>query len=126
MSTASPTQHKDRVKTLLDGVAAGDIASFWEAMHPDVVLHEPPHLPYGGTYRGIEEFKRCFSPLVEVIDPGAIELVDLIVDGDIVVPLMKSKLVESGDDMYVMERWRLEDGKIREIRVFWFDTLPAA
>lgn len=39
------------------------LEDFPDRVDPNLVMHEPAHLPFGGTYRGLEEFQR-FYPLV--------------------------------------------------------------
>ena len=124
MTTA--TTNKERAQELLSEVLSGNLDLFWDAMHPDVVLHEPDYLPYGGTYTGVQAFKECFVEVAKVIDPTTIELVNVTADEDRVIPLMTAKLVESGEEMHVMEQWRFEDDQIREIRVFWFGSPPGS
>src|SRR5271169_2176336 len=47
-----------------DGVAAVDAAALTAVLHPDVEVHEPTTLPYGGVYRGREAF---FSGLMQAV-----------------------------------------------------------
>ncbi|MGY4305513.1 ketosteroid isomerase-like protein [Bradyrhizobium sp. USDA 4369] len=46
------------------GVPA-DRAALLETLHPDIVLHQPDSLPYGGQWRGREEFGRWIDSFVE-------------------------------------------------------------
>jgi ketosteroid isomerase-like protein len=124
-STAA-LNNNDWARALLTDIRAGNVDRFWESLHPDVVVHEPDHLPFGGTYTGVETLKVLSGEVAKVLDVASAELVNLTADDERVIPLLKFKLIGSGRDMYVMEQWRLEDGKIRELRVFWFGTLPAA
>jgi hypothetical protein len=49
MTTAR--ENKDLVVGAVQAGAAGDVDAFLAAMHPEIEVHEPPYLPYGGTYR---------------------------------------------------------------------------
>ena len=42
-----------------------DRAALLETLHPDIVLHQPDSLPYGGQWRGREEFGRWIDSFVE-------------------------------------------------------------
>jgi ketosteroid isomerase-like protein len=124
MTKSPAARNNDWALALLADIQAGKVDGFWEALHPDIVVHEPDHLPFGGTYTGVEALAGVSAEVAKVLDLGTMELINLTADGERVIPLMKFKLVGSGQAMYLMEQWRVEDGKIRELRVFWFGTLP--
>ncbi len=42
------------VKEYIKLWSRGDIEAAMAFQHPDLVVHEPPSLPYGGTHRGIK------------------------------------------------------------------------
>jgi hypothetical protein len=47
----------------LEAVKAGDVEAFLSILSPEVVLHEPDYLPYGGEYRGRPFPSRNTGPL---------------------------------------------------------------
>ena len=36
-----------------------DRSALLQTLHPDIVLYQPPSLPYGGEWRGREAFGEC-------------------------------------------------------------------
>ena len=123
---ASAEEHKQIVRSAYEEMAGGNPQPFLGSMHPEVELHEPAPLPYGGTYRGHDEVIGFMRQAAEVMEPGKLEIDELIAEGDRVVSLIRLGL-KDGREVLVTEHWLFEDGKAVELRVFWFDpTTPGA
>jgi ketosteroid isomerase-like protein len=114
-------QNKNLVLGALGAVTQGDTDSFLEAMHPELVVHEPGYLPFGGEHRGAEGFLGLFAEITKLVDVPTLELLSATADEERVVLLMTVELLNSGERRYLTEHWRIEDGKVREVRVFWSD-----
>ena len=125
MTEATATQaNRDLVVGAIDSAIAGDMEGFLSSLHSEVEVIEPEHLPYGGTYRGREGFVELFGKATQVLDFPTLTLVSATADEERTVLLMTCKLLANGEEMHITEHWRVEDGLIREVRVFWFG-LPA-
>jgi ketosteroid isomerase-like protein len=116
--------NREPVTGAVEAALAGNMEGFLGALHPDVEVHEPDYLPYGGTYTGREGFLDLFQRATQVLDFPTLELISATADDERTVLLMTCKLVSNGDERYITEHWRMEDGLVREVRVFWF-SLPA-
>lgn len=121
----SPEEHKQIVRSAYEEMAGGNPGPFLGALHPEIELHEPDPLPYGGTYRGQEEIITFMKKAAEVMEPGKLEIDELVAEGDRVVSLIRLGL-KSGDEVLLTEHWLFRDGKAVELRVFWFDPTTAA
>jgi len=113
-------ENKQIVRSAYEGVAGGDAAAFFAALHPDVEVHEPPCLPYGGVYRGQREVIGMMREAAAHLAPGKLAIRELIAEGDSVVALLTLGL-RDGSDALVTEVWRLRDGKAAALEVSWYD-----
>jgi hypothetical protein len=123
MTVAAQT-NRDLVIGALGALLEGDVEGFTGYMHPNIDLFEPDYLPYGGHYHGVEALIRCFGEVSALIDASSLEIVSVIADDDVAVLLTKCKLVGDGSERLISEHWRIEDHRVREVRVFW-SALPA-
>lgn len=53
------------IKRAYGEFAKGNIEGGLSLLHPDISVHEPDSLPYGGTYKGIEGYKQIVARLVQ-------------------------------------------------------------
>ena len=90
-------------------------------MHPELVVHEPGYLHFGGEHHGAEGFLGLFAEITKLVDVPTLELLSATADDERVVLLMTVELITNGERRYLTEHWRIEDGKVREVRVFWSD-----
>jgi ketosteroid isomerase-like protein len=108
-----------------------EIAHILETLHPDVVVHIPPSMPYGGEHIGHEGFLRMGEAMNATWD----------IDGD-----LDMKFIDIGDDqvicfvnfeassrhtgrpveMRMVEVYTLTEGRIIDIRLFYWDTAAVA
>jgi ketosteroid isomerase-like protein len=115
------------VQTTLENARAGNLHIIEGFFDDDFVLNNAPSLPYGGDYFGWQGYVdqcdklndfwgdaihhgREFFPL----DENRV-LVNFWIDRDIAHNKQHVK-------MPIMAMWEIRDGKIRNIRPFYFDT----
>ena len=84
---------------------------------PDLIMHEPASLPFGGTHRGIKEFQRFYPAVREFYDFGSFELLGLYGDGDMVFATIRTGLADSEKAMFIAEQLRFEGQRLVEVRV---------
>lgn len=118
------------VRKLFEAVARRDAGAYFAAYHPDILIREPPSLPYGGDYRGLEgvlrhaERFRATWDRYQSEDSRELEPEFLAV-GDRVVVLWRFRargLNGESIDLPAVSIYRLQDGKIIESRMYHFDT----
>ncbi|MCX5214377.1 nuclear transport factor 2 family protein [Kitasatospora sp. NBC_00240] len=99
-------------------------------LDPEVVMHQAPGLPYGGTWRGpdgIEEFMAAMSAAWE-----SLEFLEqrFVVGADAVVVLNRGRLRARATgrvlETSVMQLITVRDGLITEMHPFYWDTLAVA
>jgi hypothetical protein len=121
VNATAAQQNKDLVLGALAAAKAGDIESFFKAIHPRVQIHEPAHLPYGGLHEGPDGFVKLLAQALDVLDLGKLELISATADDERTILLMTVPLLATGEVMHITEHWRVEHGMVTDVRVFWFD-----
>jgi ketosteroid isomerase-like protein len=105
------------------GASFDDMAA---TLHPDVILHQSPDLPWGGEYVGHQGFKDwsiamsdCFDYL-DVKDPEFFEMADKIV----IVCRLTTRSRLHGNEMSrpMAQVVTVKDGKISEFRPFYWNV----
>ena len=100
-----------------------DASAIVGLLHPDVVLHEAASLPNGGTHQGVEDVLQALSFVFETFEMSQLEVEDLIVDGERAVGLVRLPFrSREGESGTVAEVWLVQDGRVKAIRPFYFDT----
>jgi len=128
--TMTPQHHANNaVKTrFVEALFANDWKAMAPFVHPDFELREPDALPYGGIYKGLDGFKKCWELIPQTghtteylntlrcyftEDPNSI-IVELETRGT----NTKTGKKFAGK---VMEQFEFRDGKIVAIVLFWFN-----
>jgi ketosteroid isomerase-like protein len=97
---------------------------------PDVVLHQAASMPYGGTWRGHDGMERFFIAMSETWE--AFDLVDqeFLATGETAVVLTqvhaRARATGRELDFPILQTIRIEDGRIAEVRPFYWDTTAIA
>jgi uncharacterized protein len=110
-----------------DGAGSSSPDAVLDCLHPDVVIHIPPSMPYGGDHIGHAGFLRMGEAMNATwritggLDMSFADLAD-----DEVVCFVsfvgESRHTDRTVPMRMVERYRLLDGKIVEIELFYWDT----
>lgn len=114
------------VSEFFAAAAAGDRARMAQILAPDVVVIEADSLPFGGRHVGLEAFHALTRRVFLSWRETRVDVERLIAEGDHVVVLARMRARSKGNgrplDMPVVEIWRLENGRVKEIRPFYLDT----
>src|SRR5262245_53557499 len=104
-----------------------------ELFDPEIVLHWPPSLPYGGTVHGPKPRAPSWADTWNPLQPTAMERrMDprvVAASPDQVVILWRQRgLSPRGDrlDEEVLGLYRVQAGKLRRAQMFYFDTVAVA
>jgi len=93
---------------------------------PDAEIHEAPSLPYGGVYKGMEMLPTGMAAIFTAFEDFRFNILNFLTGDDlVVVHLMltgRGKKTGKTFSMPLMEMWRIRDGKVIEVRPFYFDT----
>jgi ketosteroid isomerase-like protein len=115
---------------LVEVIQSGDDAATRALFSPDFVLYQDGGMPYGGTYRGVDEFMGLwgqvveawggthFEPLYQIADPNGNRICAVV--------YFKAKSKDGDDadtvDTTLAEIWEFKDDLAVEARIWYFDT----
>lgn len=109
----------------LQAFLAGGVDAALEYVHPDIVAEEPPSLPYGGRYRGKEQFADLMREIGETVEVQVIDH-SMLDAGDTVVLKLRAKFTSRDTgavaEMPVVELYTFTDGLISRAELFYKDT----
>lgn len=97
-----------------------------DPFHDDIIIREATELPYGGEWKGKEGLRALMTKIdsVATLTPIDVEVFDL--GEDRVITRQIAKISREGTDRELLipmvEIYHMEDGKIREIDVYYKDT----
>ncbi|SEP81423.1 hypothetical protein SAMN05428969_1029 [Devosia sp. YR412] len=88
-----------------------------ERFDENLVMHEPASLPFGGTFRGLAEFKEFYPAVREFYDFDRFDLLDVFGDGDTVFATIKAGLLNSPTIIFLAEQFTFSGRRIVEVRL---------
>ena len=125
MGNSKQTEQTRRVVSAIHNAAVSrDLEEERLLFSPDLIIEEPPYLPYGGVYHGHEGFLQVATLAAQYVDFSSLALESLTVEGNLAFVVLKVKLW-SGADVIATEEWRIEGGVAVHLRISWFDAAPA-
>lgn len=93
---------------------------------PDVVLHQADALPYGGTWRGHEGMEKFFLAMSQVWESFDMTEQEFLAVGETAVVLtqVRARARDTGRELTfpILQTIRVKDGRISEVRPFYWDT----
>jgi uncharacterized protein len=126
----------DVILAIFRAVERRDGEAFQALCQPDVALHWPPPLPYGGSFRADAAEARRGPNWEETWDPlqptdGERQMDPRVVasDDDEVVVLWRQRGVSPAGERFdgqVLGLYQLRDGKLARAQMFYFDPAGAA
>jgi uncharacterized protein len=123
MSATSITEaNRQLVAEMYTAIKRGDIDGFFAPLAPDVVVNEPRFLPYGGSYRGVNELKELLGRVSGIFDISGMKIEALIADEDHVIGLIRAPLIDSSGEIFLAEISVIRDGRVIEMHIFVHDA----
>src|SRR3984893_3386137 len=125
MNDSQQTEQPRRVVRAIHAASArGDLEKERQLFSPDLVIEEPPYLPYGGTYHASGGFLRLATHAIQFVDFSSLVLESLTVEGNLAFAVIRVRLL-SGTEIIATEQWRVEKGLAVHCRISWFEATPA-
>lgn len=115
----------DEMKTLVDDLYLLSATDIDQAMqlyiHDDFVIEEAPELPMAGSYRGRQGLKALYADVFSMVPVTGLQR-DYMMTGD---HCCACRVIFEVDDpnqepIELMEFFRFRDGKVIEIRPYYF------
>jgi ketosteroid isomerase-like protein len=118
--------NKDIVLAFLDASVRGDKEAMRNLLHPDAQVIVADSLPYGGISEGPEGIIKLIRRVFKTWENTDVTVQQALDDGDHVVLLAemtgRGRATGKAFQMPIAEIWLLDNGKIKEVRPFYFDT----
>jgi ketosteroid isomerase-like protein len=125
MGVTTPDSGLATVRRFNELIGVGDLEGAIALLHPDVVVREPPGLPYGGEYRGRDAFRELTGHLMALAPvPLAFDYFDA---GDVVAARLSARFTAASGrsaEVEIVDLFWVRDGLITKTEVFIDD--PAA
>ena len=102
------------------------LEDFPDRVDPNLVMHEPASLPFGGTYRGLADFQRFYPEVRRFYDFERFELLGVYADGDTVFATIRLGIAHTTGTMFIAEQFKFAGTKLIEVRVHICDAAAAA
>ena len=97
-----------------------------QLLSDELIIHEPPSLPYGGEWCGKDALRRLYAEVMTYWADPSVEVRSIVGDEEWAVALldftMTSRATGARFTMPVAEASRSAAGKIVEMRIHYFDT----
>ncbi|MFE2094438.1 nuclear transport factor 2 family protein [Streptomyces sp. NPDC059460] len=124
MSAATSLTERNRavVESMFAAANKGDIEGVFSHLSDDIAVIEPLFLPFGGTYRGKDEFLALAQILPNYLNVSTITVHYTIADGDRVAACVGITDIATGELTRFIEQFTVRDGKIVENRLFYHDA----
>ena len=98
------------------------LEDFPDRFEPNLVMHEPAMLPFGGTYQGLQEFQTFYPNVRRYYDFGTWQLLGVYGDGNTVFATSRVNVAGTTTVMYIAEQFTFAGTKIVEVRVHISDV----
>jgi hypothetical protein len=120
---AAQTEASQALMERMYGAAInGDFEDVLSCLSEDLVVNEPPFLPYGRVYRGLDGFRELIAGVTQVLDVSKMEIDRYVSQGDRVIGIIRMPDIRTGEHILLAEESLIRDGKVVEIVVYFHET----
>lgn len=120
--SSSTEESRSVVEKMYAAGEAGDVDGMLACLSEDVVVHEPPFLPYGGDHRGRDGFVELFTTIDSYLDMTRVVVDRLVADGPWVVAVMRIPDRRTGQEVLLCDELHVSGGIIDELRIYFHDA----
>ena len=99
-----------------------ELTDYPERFDPGITMHEPQMLPFGGDYRGVEDFQKFYPMVRSYYDFSTWELLGVHGDGNTVFATTRVEIANTSKTMYIAEQFTFARGKLVDVRVHVCDA----
>ncbi len=112
------------VEALFAATGSGDWATAESMLTEDFFVTEADTLPFAGVYRGRKALHDLFMQVIAEAGVTNIDIKQLTAGGDWVVALLDLVLGDPEVRVPLTETFRLREGRVCEIKPYYFDPRP--
>jgi ketosteroid isomerase-like protein len=123
--TLSHEQILQLVDDLYAATGVGDFDKAEEYLTDDFFITEADTLPFAGIYKGKTALRDLFTKVMGMMDVSGLNRVQTTTGGDFAVTILSFEFVNPElAPAHLCELFGFRDGKICEIRPYYFDAAP--
>lgn len=113
------------IEALYAATGAGDFDAAEQYLTDDFFITEADSMPFAGVYRGKTALRELFVKVMGMMDVAGLDVVEHCVGGDHGVTILQFKFADPAlAPAPLCEMFRFRDGKVCEIRPYYFDPAP--
>jgi ketosteroid isomerase-like protein len=113
------------VQALFAATGSGDWAKAATLLTDDLFITEADNNPFKGVYRGRNALQELFGKVMSAVSVTKMDIKQVTAGGDLVIAAVELHL-SSGGVASLCEMFRLREGKVCEIKPYYFDPKPLA
>jgi len=87
----------------------------------NLLMYEPASLPFGGIYKGMDEFQVFYPKVRDYYDFSTFEIISIHADKNVVFVTIKTRIAETNAPLMLCERFTFKDDKIIKVQLFMLD-----
>lgn len=127
--TSSASNNTETTRAVLTGfyaeVASSGESAFNKYIDPEITCVVPEWLPIGGVHHGIDAFVNTVMPgAAALVDTTSVRVESIVADGEIAVVFLRASLIDTGEEILVVEDFCVRDGKVTSLRLSHHDARP--
>ncbi len=123
--TMSHEEVLEFVDALYAATGVGDFDTVEQLVTDDFFITEADSLPFAGVYRGRTALRDLYTKVMAMMDVAGLNRVQTTSGGDHAVTILSFEFVDPAlAPAHLCELFRFRDGKLCEIRPYYFDPAP--
>ena len=86
-----------------------------------LLMYEPATLPFGGIYKGMDEFQKFYPKVRAYYDFSTFEVLSVHADANTIFVTIKTRIAEDQRPLMLCERFEFTGEKITKVQLFMLD-----
>ena len=121
----TPEQMLKYVEDLYAATGSGDWDRAADMLTDDFFITEADNLPYAGVFRGKGALRELFTKVMGMMDVAGLDIVETTVGKEHAITILSFRFADPAlAPGHLAELYRFRDGKVCEIRPYYFDPAP--
>lgn len=121
----TPEQIEQFIDDLYTATGTGDWDKAASMLTDDFFVTEADGLPMAGVYRGRNALRELFTKVMGMVDVAGLDRIQTTVGGDYAITVVAFRFADpSLEPAELCELFRFRDGKVCEIKPYYFDRAP--
>lgn len=121
----TPEQIERFIDDLYTATGTGDWDKAASMLTEDFFVTEADGLPMAGVYRGRNALRELFTKVMGMVDVTGLDRIQTTVGGDYAITVVAFRFADpSLEPAELCELFRFREGKVCEIKPYYFDPAP--